>query len=328
MITSQLLINRFELRILLLSFVLLIGTTAFCQSDNYGSKRKMLLRDEGLSQVSYIDLADSTKNWFVTVPAGRDLQLVGNGEVLISTGNGYEVREIKGGKLVKQDTTYPGTVMVRMLRNGNLLVVGLNAQGKKGAVLAEVNKSGLVKKVLNFPEYDYVRLVRETAKGTYLVTANKMVFETDANGKIIWKANLTKGPEKTNAWQALRLANGQTVVSGGYAGYFEVFDKAGKPVSTITGPPEVKPNFFSGFQVLPNGNYVVANWQGHGPNYGGSGHQVLEYTPAGKLAWSWRQYAHKFSSLQGVIVLDGLNTNLRYIEGAKGVLEAGKKIKN
>lgn len=304
-------------------FGILLCTSAFAQKDYRGS-RKFLIRDEGLSQVSYINLDDSTANWQVKVPAGRDLQLIGNRKVLVSTGNGYEELDISSGKKLNEVTTFPGAVMARRLKNGNTLIAGLNLDGKKGAVLIELAKGGSKEKVLNFPEYDYIRLVRPTTKGTYLITANTVVFESDANGKIIWKVNLA-GPKKINSWQALRLKNGKTVVSTGYAGDFQVFDKKGNPINKFTAPKEFNPNFFAGFQVLNNGNYLVSNWQGHGPDYGKSGHQLLEFSPEGTLVWSWKQDAAKFSSLQGVIALDGLNPDYLYIEGKRGSLKkAGK----
>jgi hypothetical protein len=48
--------------------------------------------------------------------------------------------------------------------------------------------------------------------------------------------------------------------------------------------------------------------------------QLLEYTPGGKLVWSWKQDAEKFSSLQGVIVLNGLDINRLHVENSAGVL--------
>jgi hypothetical protein len=279
-----------------------------------------LLRDEGLSQVSFINLDDSTANWYVKVPAGRDLQLVGNGRVLVSTGTGYQELDIRSGKMLKEVSDYPGAVMARRLKNGNTLLVGLNWENKKGIVLMEVASDGTKRKVLNFPEHDYVRLVRATAKGTYLITANTVVFESDADGNVIWKAALT-GPKKINSWQAVRVKKNKTIVSSGYAVNFQVLNKDGSLSTIFTGSKEVNPHFFSGFQVLQNGNYLVANWQGHGPNFGKSGHQLLEFTPKGKLIWSWKQDPEKFSSLQGVIALDGLNPEYLYIEGKDGKLK-------
>ena len=303
--------------------VVFISTCAIAQKSYQGS-RKFLIRDEGLSQVSYLNLDDSTANWQVKVPAGRDLQLIGKGKVLVSTGNGYEEIDINSGKKLTEVTNYPGAVMARRLKNGNTLMAGLNLEGKKGAVLIEITPDGSKSKILNFPEFDYIRLVRPTTKGTYLITANTVVFESDADGKIIWKVNLA-GPKKINSWHALRVAKGRTVVSTGYAGNFQVFDKKGNPIKTFTAPKELNPNFFAGFLVLSNGNYLVSNWQGHGPDYGKSGHQLLEFNPEGELVWSWKQDHLKFSSLQGVIALDGLDPEYLYIEGKKGKLtKAGK----
>lgn len=296
------------------------GATAQMPDRN---SRKMLLRDEGLGQLAYVDLANPQKNWFVKVPAGRDIQLVGNGRVLIGTGTGYEEREIANGNKVNELTSFEGTVGATRLKNGNTLLTGLNWQGKKGIVLLELDNGGNIQRTINYPGFLYVRLVRETMTKTFLIVANDTVFEGNAAGNIIWKAKI-KGPENPHAWQAARLINGHTIVAGGYAANFQVFDAAGNRVQTITGPAYVNPNFFAGFQTLPNGNHVVANWQGHGLTFGGSGHQVLEYSPNGELVWSWKQDASKFSSLQGVIVLDGLDISKLYVEGAGGVLEAVK----
>lgn len=291
----------------------------YSQSSSGYKSRKLLLRDEGLSQLSFVNLAKPEKNWFVPVPAGRDLQLVGNKRVLIGTANGYEERDLANGSKVFEMTSFPGTQTAHRLKNGNTLLAGANWQGKKGIVLVEVDKYAAIQKMIVFPGHSYVRCIRQIENGNFLVTADEIVFEGDGSGNIIWKATVT-GLPKPHAWQAQRLSNGQTLVSGGYAKNFQVFDAEGKQVQIISGPAEVNPNFFSGFQVLKNGNFVVTNWQGHGPDFGKSGNQLLEYDPSGKLVWSWKQDPAKFSSLQGVIVLNGLNTKKLHVEGENGVL--------
>jgi hypothetical protein len=287
--------------------------------DSNNATRRLLLRDEGLSQLSYVDMGNPGSNWYTPVPAGRDLQLIGRGKVLIGTGTGYEEREIASGKKVFELTSYPGTITARRLRNGNTMLVGLNWQGKQGIVLVEVDVKGNIQRTIAYPGFTYVRLVRETPSGTFLLTANDVVFEGNAAGEITWKAKLT-GPEKTNAWQASRVANGQTVVSTGYGGNIQIFGTDGNKVATIVGPADVKPKFYAGHQVLSNGNIVVTNWQGHGPKFGSIGLQLLEYTPAGKLVWSWKQDPEKYSSLQGVLVLDGLDLTQLHVENEKGML--------
>lgn len=294
-----------------------------CTQISAQQARHFLLRDEGLSQLAYIDQSNPSKNWYTTIPTGRDLQLVGNGRVMIGTDNGYEERDIATGNKVYELNSFPGTISARRLNNGNTILVGVNWQDKQGIVLAEINANASVQRLIVYPGFTYARLVRETTAGTFLVTADDIVFEGDKSGKIVWQAKIT-GKDKPHAWQPLRLSNGQTVVSSGYAANLQFFAKDGSLVNTITGPTEVKPNFYAGLQILPNGNYVVINWEGHGKDHGAVGTQLLEYTPQGKLAWSWQQDATHFSSLHAVIILDGLDTNQLNIEDGNGVLRPVK----
>ncbi|MEJ7768983.1 MAG: hypothetical protein WKF89_14295, partial [Chitinophagaceae bacterium] len=154
-----------------------LGKKSAAGHSNHNSARRLLLRDEGLSQLSYIDIARPELNWFVPVPPGRDLQLVGNSRVLVGTANGFEEHEITTGKKSHELTAFPGTVTARRLRNGNTLLAGINWQGKNGIVLVEVDKMGKVLEVISYPGYTYVRLIRETTSGTFLVTADETVFE-------------------------------------------------------------------------------------------------------------------------------------------------------
>lgn len=303
---------------LLLKYICVFAPiVGFAQTSGLSGKSKFILRDEGLSQLSYVDLANPSKNWFKSVPAGRDLQLVGNGRVMIGTGNGYEEREISTGKKVAELTSFPNTFSVRRLSNGHTLLAGLNLAGKTGVVLAEVDDHGTTSNVISFPQFNYVRLVRPTTAGTFLITSDTIVFESDQTGKIIWTAKI-KSERRPHSWQAMRLGNGNTVVATGYGGNFQIFGKDGNLLNAFNGPAEVKPLFYAGFQILKNGNYVVTNWQGHGPGHGASGSQLLEYSPDGKLVWSWKQDAEKYSSLQGVIVLDGLDDKYLHVEDENG----------
>jgi hypothetical protein len=299
--------------------LLLFALILFATRVSAQQSRHFLLRDEGLSQLAYIDMSDSTKNWYIPVPTGRDMQLVGHGLVMIGTGNGYEEREIATGNKVKEVNSFPGTVSARRLRNGNTLLVGVNWQGKQGIVLAEINAAAAIQRLIVYPGFSYVRIVRETPSGNFLVSSNDTVFEGNASGQLVWQAKISS-KVKPHAWQPLRLANGETIVSSGYSANLQFFSKEGTLVKTITGPDEVVPNFYAGLQILPNGNYVVINWEGHGKGHGATGTQLLEYTPEGKLAWSWKQDPTHFSSLHAVIILDGLDTNQLHVENENGML--------
>jgi hypothetical protein len=303
----------------LISFVtfLCIGTTVVSQ------QHRLLLRDEGLSNLSYVDSDKPEKSWIIPVPPGRDMQLVGKGRVLIGTGTGYEERLITSGEKVSEITSFNGTIAARRLRNGNTLLTGLNWQDKKGIVLLEIDAAGKIVQTINYPSYPYVRLIRQTANGNFLITSDTSVFEGNPKGEIVWRARIA-GPVHPHCWQAVRIANGQTIVSSGFAANFQVFDKNGSLIDSISGPVSVHPNFFAGFQIVKNGNWLVTNWQGHGEGHGTSGVQLLEYSPKGNLVWSWQQEPAKYSSLQGVISLDGLDTDYLYVEDSTGKLASAR----
>jgi hypothetical protein len=281
--------------------------------------QRLLLRDEGLSQLSYEDLRNPAANWYLPVPPGRDMQLTGHNRVLIGTGNGYEERDITTGKKLLEVTAFPGTIAARRLRNGNTLLSGVNWQGKKGIVLVETGRDSSIVRTIVYPGFDYARLVRETVNGHFLVTAGNIIFEGDDQGNIVWQCTVA-GKDKSHAWQAIRLSTGQTLVSTGYSKNFQLFASSGKLQDSITAPENVHPVFFAGFQVLQNNHYLVTNWQGHGKEMGASGTQVLEFDTAGKLVWQWKQDAAKYSSLQGIILLDGLDLDRMHTEDGAGRL--------
>lgn len=285
------------------------------------SQRKLLLRDEGNSAVHYVDLADSSKNWHQTVPVGRDIQLIGGKHFLIGTENGYQERNLSDGSVVKDVATFAGTLDAHRLHDGNTLLVGLDFHGGKGIVLLEVTPQGTAGRQIEFPG-TYVRLVRESGADRFLITADTHVFEGDAQGKVLWDATIVGGPAAPHAWEGLRLASGDVLVAAGYAAGLEIFGADAKLKQTITGGDGVEPYFFADAQVLPNGNYAVANWEGHGTGLGGKGLQLVEYDTTGKLVWSWKQDASFVSSLQGAIVLDGLDQDKLQVESlTTGVLE-------
>ena len=284
-------------------------------------ERHLLLRDEGNSVLHYIDLANEENSWHVDIPSGRDMQLVGGGRVLIGTERGYQEHDIATGDVVDELTTFSGTIAARRLRNGNTLLVGTNWRGETGIVLVEVDADGEVVHTISYAEYDYARLVRETVDDTFLVTSNTQIVELDRDGNLVWEATVD-GSSEPHAWMAVRLGNGETVVSCGYAANLQFFDAEGEFVRKITaGTMDARPFFFAGFQILDTGNIVLTNWQDHGAGHGDSGLQVLEYeADDGDLVWYWEQDPSYISSLQAVIVLDGLDLDKLHVEDENGIL--------
>jgi len=271
--------------------------------------------DEGLQQLLHINENDPARNWVVKIDHAtpRDLQLIGGGRVLVGHDAGYTEYEIATGKVLKDVATYKGVTGARRRANGDTLLTGVNLGGATGVVVLELDAADAEKNKIVYPG-NYVRLMRETAQGTFLLMNDSMIREGDRSGKLLHEWTV---PGFKHAWKAVRLPNGHTFASAGYGAFLVELDARGEVVRKFGAkgetPPEVNTNFYATFQLLANGDVVVANWQGHGPKHGASGRQLLEFDPAGKVVWTWSE-ARLISSLQGVLVLDGLDLNKLYDE--------------
>jgi hypothetical protein len=302
-------------------------------------KHDFLALDEGLMNVMHVNEANPKQNWLVHVGHAlpRDMQLEGGGRLLISHDQGYCEYDIATGKLLKDVALYHDVSSVRRLPNGDLILAGVDFDGKKlnrghdpvgdpagrHVLFVEYAPDGSVVKRTTYVG-DYLRLVRQTPKGTFLCACNTLFREADGNGN--WIRDIpVEGFH--HAWLALSLPNGDTLMSAGF-GTSETDKKSGSsfmvevdPSGAILRkfgardqvPAGVKPYFYAMFQLLPNGDVVVANWHGHSGGHNYEGEQIVEFDPKGAIVWHWGDQAF-VSSLQGVLVLDGLNTAQLYDE--------------
>jgi hypothetical protein len=294
-----------------------------------------LALDEGLGQVMHVNEANPKQNWLVRVghTLPRDMQLEGGGKLLISHDQGYCEYDIATGKLLKDVGTFHDVSSVRRLANGNLLVAGVDFDGKKlnrghdpvgdptghHVLFVEYSPDGQEVR-RNTYVGDYLRLIRQTATGTFLCACNTLFREADGNGN--WIRDI-KVPGFQHAWEALRLPNDHILMSSGFgtsippgkggSAFMVEVDADGKEVSRYGDasqvPARIHPYFYAMFQLLPNGDVVIANWQGHGGGHQNSGSQLVELDPQGHLVWEWSDRAF-VSSLQGILVLDGLDRSV------------------
>jgi hypothetical protein len=166
-------------------------------------------------------------------------------------------------------------------------------------------------------------LFRRTPQDTFLLGALSTLAEVNWNKEVVWQMTFEGDP--LHIYQGLRLPDGTLAVSEGYGSSILIVDRSAKKIlKTIGGKTQpdaatIKPNFYAGFQVLQNGNFVVTNWQAHGPGNGTKGIQLLEYDPTGLKVWSWQQDPNLVSSLHGILVLDGLDTTKLH-DDVNGVL--------
>ncbi len=265
--------------------------------------------DEGHATLLHINERDQSKNWLVPIgqPAARDMQLIGGGKILVGHHHGYSEFDIALGRLSKEFKSLEGVTAVRRQPNGHTLLAGVDISGAKGVAVFELDANDREIHRAIFPG-DYVRLIRQTEQGTYLMSCNDRIREGSHDGKY-----LREFPVEGfyHAWKSLRLPNGNLIVTAGYGAFIVELDADGKILRKFGGkdqvPERVRPFFYAMFQLLPNGNIVLANWQGHGPAFGNSGVQLLEFNPVGEIVWTWSK-PELISSLQGVLVLDALDT--------------------
>ncbi|MCU0771111.1 MAG: arylsulfotransferase family protein [Verrucomicrobia bacterium] len=277
--------------------------------------------DEGNATLLHVNEKDPASDWLVPIgrPAARDLQLIGDGRLLVGHHHGFAEFDLRTGGKVRDFAGLEGVTAARRQPDGHTLVAGVNLAGAVGVTILELDRQDREVQRAVFPG-DYVRLIRQTSAGTYLMCCNDRIREGTRDGKY-----LREFPVEgfLHAWKAVRLPNDHLLVSAGYGAFAVELDARGNVLRKIGGkeqlPESVRPYFFALFQLLPNGHLVLANWQGHGPGLGHSGVQLLEFDPAGELVWTWSQ-AELISSLQGVLVLDDLDPG-RLHDERRGVMQ-------
>jgi|GEM_PF-3580705 len=276
----------------------------------------ILYDDDG--KLWYVNNTEPAKSWSVSSGSGRDLQLIGGGRVMLGKGNGWDEYQLSDGKQVAGQHGFAGTQSAHRLADGATMLASVS---NNSILLKMVTSAGQVQRTITYAGYAYVRLVRPTAAGTFLVTADTLVFEGDDQGKVL--KTWTIPGKGQHVWKALRLASGNTVIATGYNATLMVFGPDQALLKTIGGKgaefSALDPHFFAGFTVRPNGNYFVVNSQADSNN--DKSVQLLEFDPDGKLAWQQKQPA-TVRSLEEAIVLDGLDTSKLQIETSGPLMPA------
>jgi len=132
------------------------------------------------------------------------------------------------------------------------------------------------------------RHVRMTRAGTFLVAHMDLgrVVEYDQDGRDIWSV------PAPSAWAAVRLKNGNTLISGNEHGYVREVNPKGETVW------EIEKNDLPGITLfvqevsrLANGNTLINNWVGSAPTEEWPNIvQLIEVTPDKKVVWAMRDW--------------------------------------
>jgi len=308
-----------------------INSTNWDETKYPFATRRMILRDEGNPHLHLIDLGhpkDPMYNWSVPTDGAwaRAAQLIGHNQILGGRNDGYEVYDLTDGHIIKQVKTFPNTQSAYRLANGETMLT------QSGTKLTFLGPDDKVTHSISYPGYGYVRLARPTRNGTFLVPSDTKVFEGDVTGKVLWS---TTSAGWSHIWEPLLLGppvgggmwnDGDTLICTAFGSSCEVIDKVTHKVGFKFGTKQMpmadmyKPNFFSEYEILPNGNIICSNWQGHGGGNGNSGIQVIEFDPKGNVVWTYHQapdpafLPDDFSSIQGVMVLDGKDPQYLHVQ--------------
>lgn len=308
-----------------MSDVLIVASHFNTTTANYATispspiRHSFIAADEARSQLHFVNQNDHSKDWNINLPyRSRDYQLIGNQQLLLSGGDGYYIYDLTTKKMLKEfhNTAYSNTQTVRRTTDGHTFIGCIN----NGIVITELDATDKAVRIAKFSGMSDLRLMRFSSKNTLLIGGANTAIEADMTGKIIRKLSI---PNTSNVYQILERPNGELLISTGYNAYAGIYDANGNLVKKFGGKPapesNLNYNFFSGIQVLKNGNIIISNWTGHNSGDSSNGVQLLEFTPKGDLVWSW-QDPNVTGSIHGVIVMDGVDPN-KFYDDRTGVLQ-------
>ncbi len=191
---------------------------------------------------------------------------------------------VQDGKIVWSYTNpLKGELGDCSMQNGNpakLMVINkVTNKVEKEMVLPTRNATGT---------HGQFRHIRMTPAGTFLVAHLDLgkVVEYDQEGKELWSV------PAPSVWAAVRLKNGNTLLSGNQHGYVREVNPKGETVWEIN--KDDLPGitlFVQEVSRLANGNTLINNWVGSAPTADWPKIvQLIEVTPDKKVVWALRDW--------------------------------------
>lgn len=301
----------------LLSFFWIAISCAYLTAESQ-IKHRFVASDESAHQVIHVDEKNPEKNWQVPMRT-RDMQLIGNDQLMVSVKHGYKVLSLKDGSTVKEfkSDKFKSVNSVRRLKDGRTFLFG-NAKSNPVAIQVLDKKDQEQKLILVDKKIKDVRLARISSEETFFLGFSNKLFEVDAEGAIVMEKEIAGG---RHIYKAVRTKKGNTYVASGYGSSVNLYDKEGElklAFGKQEGQAPKGADFFADFQILRNGHIVVCNWMGHGRQDSKKGDQLVQFDRKGNVVWSWHD-PEMAGCLHGLIVLDGLDTK-KYHNEQRGLL--------
>jgi Mala s 1-like protein len=276
------------------------GAGAVSTPPGYGSARHPFLycgewQQRGQSEQTIYLVRGGRVVWTYSIPSGEELDdctMLSNGNIVFSRRLGAsEVTPDK--KIVWNYVAPPNTEVHSAYPIGKDCVL-LMQNGNPAKLLIVRKATAKVEKELVLPTgggsiHGQFRHIRMTKAHTFLVPHMDLgkVVEYDWSGHPIWSV------AAPGAWAAVRLKNGNTLISGNQHGYVREVNPNGEPVW------EINKNDLPGITLytvqeadrLASGNTVICNWSGSLPlSQWPSVVQVIEVTPDKKVVWALRNW--------------------------------------
>ena len=221
-----------------------------------------------------------------------DVTMLSNGNIVYACMSGAGIITPEKN-IIWQYVCAPGTEThsCQPIGKDSVLMVLNGSVGKVLIFNTETNK--LLKEIViptaSTNSHGQFRHVRWTKNKTIMVGlfAEKKVVEFDLDGKEVWSV------DATSAWSAIRLHNGNTLISGDGMGYTREVNPKGETVWEFTRADA--PFTIGNTQTanrLANGNTVICNWiAGNNKTEEWAGTvQVFEVTPDKKIVWALSEW--------------------------------------
>jgi hypothetical protein len=221
-----------------------------------------------------------------------DCTMLSNGNIVFSRQLGAS--EITPGKKIVWNYDAPPGTEIHTAYSIDKTRVLIMQNGNPAKLLVIHKKSNKIENELTLPTrststHGQFRHVRMTPKGTFLVAHLDLgrVVEYSKNGEELWSV------AAPSAWAAVRLKNGNTLISGNQHGYVREVNPKGEIVWEINKNdlPGVPLHTVQEVSRLANGNTLINNWVGNAtsvewPNIV----QLIEVTPEKKVVWALRDW--------------------------------------
>jgi outer membrane protein assembly factor BamB len=253
-------------------------------------------QDRGKSEQVMKLVRDGKVVWTYSIPGKEeygDCTRLSNGNIVFS--RRLSASEVTPDKRIVWQYDAPPKTEIHTAQPIGKDRVLIMRNGDPAKALLVDKKTGKVEKELVIqvrrPEnvHGQVRHIRYTKAGTFLVAHLDLgkVVEYDKNGKEIWSV------DAPSAWAAVRLKNGNTLISGNQHGWVREVNPKGEIVWEINKNdlPGITLETVQEVSRLANGNTLINNWAGSRPFEEWPGVvQLIEVTPDKKVVWALRDW--------------------------------------